>query len=63
MDNKNLIKIKNKYKMNLIGENDHVKFIGSIPGIIISLAGFIMVIMLLTNFLLTMYSGENDKIS
>ncbi len=43
--------------MNIIGENDNIKFIGSTPGIIFSLLGLTIASLLLTNIMFDLFDG------
>ena len=49
-----------KFKMNLIGENDNVKFNGSTPGLILTLIFLIMSISIFVNLIINMESGNLD---
>jgi hypothetical protein len=55
-----LIKDSQKFKMNLIGENNIVQFIGSTPGIILTLICAIISFYMFVSIILSMNSGEND---
>ncbi len=55
-----LIKDSQKFKLNLIGENNIVQYIGSTPGIILSLICATICISMLISLIISMESGEND---
>jgi hypothetical protein len=46
--------------MNLIGENNYIQFIGSTPGIILTLLCLILSIFVFATMLINMEAGDND---
>jgi hypothetical protein len=55
--------LENKFKLNLIGENNEIQFIGSTPGIILTMLSALLALLLLADFISVMNSGKNDKYS
>ncbi len=49
-----------KFKMNIIGENNMIQFIGSTPGIMLSLLCSFICISMLVSLIISMQNGEND---
>jgi hypothetical protein len=56
MPKKNIFEIidNKKFKLNLLGENDDVKFIGSIPGAIIFIICSILCLTIFLNLVISM---------
>jgi hypothetical protein len=53
-------KIDQKFKMNLIGENNIVQFIGSTLGTILTLICALFCILMFASLIISMLSGEKD---
>ena len=56
-------KENDRFKLNLIGENNKIQFIGSTPGTILTLLCTIICIIIFANLVISMESGEKDTIS
>ena len=61
--NNSFTKENDRFKLNLIGENNKIQFIGSTPGTILTLLCTIMCIIIFANLVISMESGEKDTIS